>query len=123
VTSARAPQLPILMRDRLIGPRPTRRVCITAEQAARADASLLAQRPGECVQRGVSLDNGRLTGAMVCRERGLPPSIVALDGRYGPDRYVLRMELTSPLPDGAAITLDVVAVGERTGACEGGEAG
>lgn len=92
-------------------------------QAASADATLLAQRPGDCVQRGVTLEGGRLSGAMVCRERGLPPSVVALDGRYGPDRYVLRMEMTSPLPDGAAITLDVVTVGQRVGDCEGGGSG
>jgi len=123
VTGARGPQLPVLMRDRLVGPRPTRRVCVTPAQAARADATLLAQRPGDCVQRGVTLEGGRLTGALVCRERGLPPSVVALDGRYGPDRYVLRMEMTSPLPDGASITLDVVTRGQRVGDCEGGEQG
>lgn len=111
------------MRDRMVGPRPTRRICITPEQAARADATFLAQRPGDCVQRGVRLENGRLTGAMVCSERALPPSVIALDGHYGPDRYVLRMEMTSPLPDGNVIALDVVTVGQRTGDCQGGEDG
>lgn len=120
VTGARALELPIVMRDRLIGPRLTRRICVTAAQAA--DATFLAQRPGDCVQRGVALEDGRLTGAMVCRHPGAPPDVIALDGRYGPDRYVLRMEMTSPLPDGATITLDVVAVGRRIGDCEGGEA-
>lgn len=123
VTGARAPALPIVLRDRLIGPRATRRVCVTPAQAANADATLLAQRPGDCAQRGVTLDNGRLTGAMVCTDRGRPPDVIALDGRYGPDRYVLRMEMTSPLPDGNTITLDVVTIGERTGDCEGGETG
>jgi hypothetical protein len=122
VIAARAPQLPIVLRDRLIGPRPTRRLCVTPEQAARADAGFLAQRPGDCAQRGVRLENGRLSGAMVCTEQGAPPSVIALDGRYGPDRYVLRMEMTSPLPDGTTIAIDVVAIGERTGDCEGGEA-
>ena len=123
VIAARAEQLPIVMRDRLVGPRPTRRLCITPEQAARADAGFLAQRPGDCAQRGVRLEEGRLTGAMVCSEQGAPPSVIALDGRYGPDRYVLRMEMTSPLPDGTTIALDVVAIGERTGECGEGEAG
>lgn len=123
VIAARAPELPVVMRDRLIGPRPTRHVCLTPEQAARADAGFLAQRPGDCAQRGVSLENGRLAGAMVCAERASPPTVIALDGRYGPDRYVLRMEMTSPLPDGTTIALDVVTVGERTGECGGGEAG
>lgn len=121
VTGARAPELPLVMRDRLVGPRPTRQLCITAAQAA--DAGFLAQRPGDCAQRGVRLENGRLTGAMVCNEPGAPPTVIALDGRYGPDRYVLRMEMTSPLPDGTTIALDVVTVGERTGECQGGEAG
>ena len=111
------------MRDRLIGSRPTRRLCITPEQAARADAGFLAQRPGDCAQRGVRLESGRLTGAMVCNEQGAPPTVIALDGRYGPDRYVLRMAMTSPLPDGASITLDVVTVGRRVGNCEGGGSG
>ena len=111
------------MRDRLVGPRPTRRICITAEQAARADAGFLAQRPGDCVQRGVRLENGRLSGAMLCSQPGMPPDVIALDGRYGPDRYVLRMAMTSPLPDGTTIALDLVTVGQRTGDCEEGEAG
>lgn len=120
VTGARAPRLPVVMRDRLVGPRPTRRVCVTPAQAASPDAGFLAQRPGSCAQRGVRLDGGRLTGAMVCRQQGLPPDVISLDGRYGPDRYVLRMAMTSPLPDGTVITLDVVTVGERIGDCEGG---
>ncbi len=120
IVAARAPALPLVMRDRMIGPRPTRHICLTAAQAERADATFLAQRPGDCVQRGVTLAGGRLTGAMVCRERGLPPSVVALEGRYGPDRYVLRMEMTSPLPDGTVIALDVVTVGQRVGDCDRG---
>ncbi len=121
VVAARGPTMPVMARDRLTGPRPTRRLCITRAQAESADATFLAQRPGDCVQRGVALQSGRLTGAMVCSEAGLPPSVIALDGRYGPDRYVLRMEMTSPLPDGATIALDVVTVGQRIGNCQGGE--
>lgn len=123
VVAARGQNLPVLARDRLIGPRPTRQLCLTRAQAERSGAAFIVQRPGDCAQRGVQLDDGRLSGAMVCQERGLPPSVVALDGRYGPDRYVLRMEMTSPLPDGTVVTLDVVTVGQRTGDCEGGEAG
>jgi hypothetical protein len=123
VIAARGPTLPIMARDRLIGPRPTRRLCITGAQAEGADATFLAQRPRDCAQRGVTLENGRLSGAMVCIERGMPPSVIALDGRYGPDRYVLRMEMASPLPDGTTIALDVVTVGQRIGDCRGGEQG
>lgn len=121
VVAARGPTLPVMARDRLIGPRPTRRLCVTRAQAERADATFLAQRPGDCAQRGVTLQGGQMSGAMVCSERGMPPSVIALDGRYGPDRYVLRMEMTSPLPDGATIALDVVTVGQRIGHCQGGE--
>lgn len=119
VTAARGPNLPLQVRNRLVGPRPGRRLCITAAQAA--DASFLAQRPGECEQQGVAIRNGRLSGAMVCREGAAPPSIVSLDGYYLPAAYVLRMELQSPLPDGTVLALDVATIGRRTGDCEGGD--
>jgi hypothetical protein len=115
VTAARAPNLPILIRDRLVGPRPGRRVCISAAQAA--DASFLAQRTGTCVQREVALRNGRLTGTMVCRQAGGAPSVVTLQGAYGPGHYALRMEMAEPMPDGMTLRLDVVTTGRRIGDC------
>lgn len=39
VTAARAPNLPIMVRDRLVGPRPTQRVCITSAEAAQPDVT------------------------------------------------------------------------------------
>lgn len=116
VTAASAPNLPILVRDRLIGPRPTRRLCITAAQAA--DAGVLAQRSGACAQRDIALRGGRLTGTMLCREPGSAgPGVVALNGVYEPRRYALRMDMTESMPDGATLRLHVVTSGRRIGDC------
>lgn len=115
VTSARAPNLPILVRDRLVGPRPDRRICITAAQAA--DASFLAQRPGDCVQRNVTLRGGRLNGTMQCVQPGAAPVTATLDGAYEPVRYALRIALAEPMPDGTILRLDIVTAGRRIGAC------
>lgn len=115
VTAARAPNLPIVVRDRLIGPRPSRRLCITAAQAA--DASFLAQRQGDCVQRSVTLRGGRLTGTMQCVQQGSAPGAVTLDGAYEPERYALRMAMAEPMPDGTTLRLDIVTAGRRIGDC------
>ena len=115
VTAARAPNLPIVVRDRLIGPRPSRRLCITAAQAA--DASFLAQRQGDCVQRGMALRGGRLSGTMQCVQQGSAPGTVTLDGAYEPERYALRMAMEEPMPDGTILRLDIVTAGRRIGDC------
>ena len=115
VTAARGANLPILVRDRLVGPRPTRRLCISAAQAA--DASFLAQRPGDCVQQGVRLQGGRLTGTMTCRRPGVGPGTVSLRGAYEPARYALRMEMADRMPDGTTLRLDIVTSGRRIGDC------
>lgn len=116
VTAARAPNLPIIVRDRVVGPRPGQRLCITAAQAA--DASFLAQRRGDCVQHDVAIRNGRLTGTMQCREAGATtPGTAALDGVYEPERYALRMALAEPMPDGTILRLDIVTAGRRIGNC------
>jgi len=116
VTSAQAQNLPILVRDRLVGPRPTRRLCITAAQAA--DAGVLAQRPDACVRRDVVLREGRLTGTMLCpTPGGAAPGVVTLNGAYESARYALRMEMAEPMPDGATLRLQVVTAGRRIGDC------
>ena len=115
VTGARAPNLPIVVRDRLVGPRPSRRLCITAAQAA--DASFLAQRQGDCVQRAVTLRGSRLSGTMQCVQQGSAPGRVTLDGAYESERYALRMAMEEPMPDGTTLRLDIVTAGRRIGDC------
>ena len=84
---------------------------------------LLACFVCECLADVVLLDNGdRLTGMMGCPEPGAPgPTMARLDGNYGPTGYDLRMEMTSPLPDGTPLTLEVRTRGRRIGECREGE--
>jgi hypothetical protein len=42
-------------------------------------------------------------------------------GRYGRDRYELRMEMRNPLPDGEVMRVFAVSRGRRVGPCEGEE--
>ena len=121
VVTARGRNLPLQVRNRLVGPRPTRRYCLTPVQAARPMADLVAGRRG-CVYRDLVLDGDRLTGMMGCPEPGAPgPTMARLDGNYGPTGYDLRMEMTSPMPDGTPLTLEVRTRGRRLGACGEGE--
>lgn len=117
VVAARGRNLPLQVRNRLIGPRPTRRYCLTLVQAARPMADLVAGRRG-CAYRDLVLDGERLTGMMGCPEPGAPgPTMARLDGVYGRTSYDLRMEMTSPMPDGTPLTLEVRTRGRRIGAC------
>ena len=110
--------LPRELRERMIGPRQRLRHCITPEQASRPSANFLAGREeSECVYRDFAVENGRVSGAMTC-----PGAEAAMRGRFGPRAYDLAMEMTSPMPSGAAMTLEVRAHGRRIGECDGGEA-
>ena len=87
-----------------------------ARQAARPSANFLAaaRRQWLHLSRFIVQD-GRLRGTMTC-----PDATAAMDGRYGPQAYDMRMEMASPMPDGATMTLEVRARGRRIGDCEEG---
>ncbi len=117
VTEVRAPDLPLEVRNRMVGPRSRMRHCISAEQAEQPSANFLAMRSdGACAYQDVSLVDGRLRGAMSC-----PGATARMDGHYGSRGYEMRMEMQSPMPGGASMTLEVRARGRRIGECEGGE--
>jgi hypothetical protein len=119
VVDVRAPDLPQEVRQRMIGPRARLRHCITAEQAAHPSATFLAGHPeSECAYRGFTVEGGRLRGAMTC-----PEASATMAGRYGPEAYDLRMEMASPMPNGATMTLELRSRGRRIGDCEDGEEG
>jgi hypothetical protein len=114
VVGVSAPDLPVAMRDRMIGPRRRLRHCISPAQAARPGASFLAMRAGsECTYPRFAIERGRLTGTMVC-----PDATTTMDGRYGPRGYDLRMIMESPLGNGEVMTLQLRAQGRRIGDCE-----
>lgn len=117
VVDVRAPELPLEIRDRMIGPRSRQRHCISAEQAARPSANFLAARGDSlCSYRRFSVRGGVAEGVMTC-----PDAEVRMRGRYGPRTYDTRMEMRSPMPGGATMTLQIRARGRRLGPCNEGE--
>ena len=117
VLDVSAPNLPIEVRNRMLGPRGSIRHCITPEQAERPSANFLAARQSsDCRYRDFRMTEGRLTGAMTC-----PEATATMAGRYGPTGYDMRMEMRSAMPDGAVMTLRLRSSGRRIGECEGGE--
>lgn len=118
VADVRAPDLPVEVRRRMIGPRSRLTHCITPEQAEEPSANFLALRSDNaCTYRDFSFVDGRLRGAMTC-----PGATARMEGRYAPEAYVLRMEMESPVPGGANMILEVRARGRRVGECEEGKA-
>lgn len=118
VLDVSAPDLPHEVRRRMIGPRSRLRHCITPEQAARPEANFLAGRDDSlCVYRDFTVRDGRIAGAMLC-----PDATASMRGSYRPDGYDMRMEMESPMPSGAAMTLTLRSHGRRIGDCgENGE--
>lgn len=119
ITDVRAPNLPLALRGRMIGPRGTIRHCITPEQAARPSAGFLAGRQaGRCRYRDFSMEDGMMRGVMACDEPdAAAPVETAMAGRYGRTAYELRMEMANPMPDGAVMRVAMVSRGRRVGPC------
>jgi len=118
VVEVHATDLPIEVRNRMVGPRSRVRHCITPEQAARPSANFLAGRSDNgCVYRNFRVRDGRVSGAMTC-----PDTRAVMQGVYGPESYDMRMDVATPLPTGVIMTLKVRARGRRVGRCpEGGK--
>ena len=114
VVEVSAPDLPREVRNRMVGPRSRIRNCITPQQAARPSANFLAARSDHgCSYRAFSVRDGRLSGTMSC-----PEVSATMAGRYGPRAYAMSMEMASPMPGGATMTLQVRARGRRIGDCD-----
>ncbi len=119
VASVSAPDLPLQVQRRMIGPRPSSRTCITPAQAARPDSNFVAARAGgRCSYRSFSMHGGRIEGAMTCPEPGLNrPTMATMQGRYGPRDYAFDMRMETAMPDGATMVLEVRGRGRRIGEC------
>jgi hypothetical protein len=118
VTGVSAPNLPILARNRMIGPRGRARGCITPEQAARPDAGFLAG-PGRnnCSFGDFAMTGGRITGIMRCTEPSGGITTARMTGDYARDGYRLDMTIETPAPDGATMRIDTRTIGRRIGDC------
>ena len=119
ITDVRGPNLPLAIRERMIGPRGMVRHCMSPDQAARPSAAFLAGRgDGRCRYRGFAMENGVMRGAMTCTEPdSAAPVETMMAGRYGRTGYELRMEMLNPLPDGAVMRVFVTSRGRRVGRC------
>lgn len=118
ITAVSAPNLPIQVRDRMIGPRQRLRNCITPEQAARPDAGFLAaQNNSACSYEGFAMRGGRMTGTMRCAEPGGGVTVAEMTGDYARDRYALGMTIQTPLPDGVQMRIETRTTGRRIGGC------
>ena len=122
ISDVRAPNLPIAVRRRMIGPRGSVRHCITPAQAAQPNAGFLAGRAdGRCAYRDFSMENGALRGTMACAGDTPGASVeTVMNGRYGPAGYDLRMEMRNQMPDGTVMTVEVMSQGRRIGPCDQG---
>ena len=110
IVDVRGADLPFEVRQRMLGPRPSARGCITPTQAGRLIAG------GNCSHDGFVMRDGRLGGRMTCP--ALPrPTIATIEGRYEPRRYAFTMRLETALPDGTGMTIDVRGRGRRLGDC------
>jgi hypothetical protein len=117
VVDVTAPNLPREVRSRMIGPRSRLRHCITPEQAAHPSGNFLAGRDQHnCAYRGFTVEGGRVRGTMFC-----PDATASMNGRYAPNAYDMSMEMQSPMPGGATMTLQLRARGRRLGSCEQAE--
>lgn len=115
IEDVRAPELPVQVRQRMIGPRSRFRHCITADQAARpASVFLAGQDDRQCRYTDFRVDGARVEGNMRC-----PGMNARMQGIYRPDAFEIRLTMTSPLPDGAEMTIQSRTAGRRLGACEG----
>ena len=115
--------LPVELRNQMLGERTTRRNCITPEQAERPDANFFTvQQNQNCSYRDFTMRGGRLEGSMTCTQAGAPGEMTTrMSGEYGPERYdmTLRME-TSGMPADANLVIEARTEGRRVGDCPAG---
>lgn len=124
VIDVRAKEVPRELMQRLRERGGTSRHCIKPDQAAQPQAQFLAAREGaRCTSRSFAMENGRMTGEMVCTDpRSRGEWTARLDGSYGADAYDLDlvMEMPSPFDPGQLLITNRVS-GRRVGDCQGQE--
>lgn len=119
VVDVAAPNLPVAVQRRMIGPRARVRSCVTPEQAARPSAGFLAARAEgpDCRYADFAMRDGRMTGTMRCAEPDVGETVARMDGNYRRESYVLSMRIETPMPDGVTMRIDTRTTGRRIGAC------
>lgn len=118
IVQAAQPGLPAELAARLKGRRPSYRHCISSEQAARPDANFLAGgRDANCTYGDFAMRDGRIAGAMRCRDAEGLETAATMSGSYGPDRFDMQMEIETPGLGGGKMSLVARRSGRRIGDC------
>lgn len=118
IVSASQPGLPVEIAERMKGRRSVRRHCITPEQAARPDGNFLAGGVGgRCTHSGFSMEDGRVSGEMLCRDPGGIETRARMSGSYGPERFEIGMEMETPGIGGETMAVVARQSGRRVGEC------
>lgn len=118
ILSAAQPGLPPEFTDRMKGPRGSVRHCITPEEAARPDANFLAgRRSGQCSYRDFAMREGRISGAMTCRDPRGVETRARMSGTHAPERFEMRMDMETPGIGGGILAVIVRQSGRRIGDC------
>lgn len=118
ILSAAQPGLAAEFTDRMKGPRGSVRHCITPEEAARPDANFLAgRRSGQCSYTDFSIREGRISGAMSCRDPRGVETKARMSGTHGAERFDMRMEMETPGIGGGMLAVVVRQSGRRIGDC------
>ena len=119
ILSARQEGLPHEIAERMKGPRPAVRSCITPAQAERPEAAFLAgAQDGACRHSAFEMRGGRVAGAMTCRAPDGAESRATMRGRYEAERYSVEIEIETPGIGGRPMTIAARRTGRRVGECQ-----
>ena len=126
IVSANMPGLPQAALDKMAGTKTTISNCVTPEQAERPGANFLAaQKNMDCTYQDFSMQGGRWTGTMTCKQAQVPgTTVMKLDGRYDSRSYDMIMEMNLSQPSQQpGMAMKARVTGRRIGDCTPGQSG
>lgn len=94
----------------------TLRYCVTPDQAAHPDGrAFTGEERKDCSYAGFQAHNGQVSGTINCQRDGFTTRM-AMTGRYAPDHYAMRMDMTQGgLPDAMTMTMKARSEGKWIG--------
>jgi hypothetical protein len=125
ILSATAPGLPEQALKQMVGQKTNVRNCVTPEQAAKPSANFLAaQKNSNCTYQDFSMENGRMTGTMICSGGQVPGQMeMKMAGEYSARSYSMNMDMNAKnMPGGMTMAVKARTTGRKIGECTPGEA-
>ena len=125
ILSASAPGLPEQALKQMVGQKTTVSNCVTPEQAAKPSANFLAaQKNSNCTYQDFSMEDGRMTGTMICSGGQVPGQMdMKMKGEYSARSYDMNMDMNAKgMPGGMTMTIKARTTGRKVGECRPGEA-